>query len=157
MEIRCAIVNHMVGIAHLLLGPHVPSQYTSIQQYIAATRMNHSTSWGTDVEIHTVTLTANISFHLWHGSKEMVKIFIRDTWKCVQCWKGDVYKTSKSTLWCGMWCVWMFICSWISHPCIICIVSTAWVICKLYKKTSALKPRNYMLVTVEWCTNGVLM
>ena len=54
-------LNHMVHIAHLLLGAHVPSQYTSIQQYIAATRMNHSTSWGTDVEIYTLS-------HLLHTS-----------------------------------------------------------------------------------------
>jgi len=42
----------------------------------------------------------------------------------------------------------------LTPPCIICIVCTAWVFCKLYKK-SALKPRNCMLVTVEWCTRGV--
>ena len=61
MDIRCAIVNHMVDIAHLLRGAHVPSQHTSIQQYIAATRMNHSTSWETDVEIYTLS-------HLLHTS-----------------------------------------------------------------------------------------
>lgn len=37
MEIHCAIVYHMVGNAHLLLSCHVPNQFTSIQQYAAAT------------------------------------------------------------------------------------------------------------------------
>lgn len=50
-HIHCAIVYHMVGNAHLLLSCHVPSQFTSIQQYTAATRMNHSRSWGTTLMI----------------------------------------------------------------------------------------------------------
>ena len=138
MDIRCAIVNHMVDIAHLLCGAHVPSQHMSIQQYIAATRMNHSASWETDVEIYTLSHLLHTSvFHLWHGGKEMVKIFIGYIWKCVQCWKGNVHKASKNTLWCGMWCIRMFyLLVNLTSPCIIWIVCTSRVFCKLYKMCS---------------------
>ena len=52
----------MVDIAHLLLGAHVPSQYTSIQQYIAATKMNDSIRHG-GVMLR-FTLCHTYSFHL---------------------------------------------------------------------------------------------
>ena len=77
IEIRCAIINNMVGIAHLLLDCHVPSQFSSIQQYIAATRMNHSWSWRTDVEIYTLS-------HLLHTSVFTYDMATKKWWKFPQ-------------------------------------------------------------------------
>ena len=47
MAVRRAIVNHMVSIAHLLLGSHV--QQNSIQAYIQDTAMNQEGTWGTNI------------------------------------------------------------------------------------------------------------
>ena len=53
MQIRTAIMNHMVGIAqHLLF--HYILGYNSIQAYQLATRMNEASSWGTEVEMLTL-------------------------------------------------------------------------------------------------------
>ena len=51
MAVRTAIVDHMVNIAHLLLGAHV--QQISIQAYIQDSRMSLDGTWGTDIEIFT--------------------------------------------------------------------------------------------------------
>ena len=52
LEIRRAILRHMIHIAHLLLGHHI-TRHTSIQDYIYATNMDAPTTWGTDIEILT--------------------------------------------------------------------------------------------------------
>ena len=74
MKIHRAIVHHMVGIAHLLLSAHAPSWYTRTQQYIAATEMNDSTSWGSDVEIYTLS-------HLLHTSVFTYDMATKKWWK----------------------------------------------------------------------------
>ena len=51
MEIRDAILCHMVKIAHLLLGHHM--HYSDIYEYIERTKMYLNSSWGTDVELLT--------------------------------------------------------------------------------------------------------
>ena len=51
MEIRDAILCHMIKIAHLLLGHHM--HYFNIYEYIERTKMYLNSSWGTDVELLT--------------------------------------------------------------------------------------------------------
>ena len=34
MAVRIAILNHIIDIAHFLLGHHIPPQYCSVQDYI---------------------------------------------------------------------------------------------------------------------------
>ncbi len=55
MAVRAVIVNHMVDIAHFLLGPHIHiTQYSSVQDYIRATGMDRATTWRTDIEMLTL-------------------------------------------------------------------------------------------------------
>ena len=54
MALRTAIVNHMVDIAHLLLGGHISQQFDSVQSYIAHTNMDQDSAWGTDIEMLTL-------------------------------------------------------------------------------------------------------
>ena len=53
MAIRTVILNHMVSIAHPLLGSHIHRSYASVEQYITATRMDMEYTWGTEVEIYS--------------------------------------------------------------------------------------------------------
>ena len=52
MAVRTAILQHMLGIAHFILGHHVV-HYSSIQEYIACNNMDRESVWGTDIEILT--------------------------------------------------------------------------------------------------------
>ena len=52
MAIRCAILRHMVDIAHLLLGPHIT--YDSVDEYVQAKSMNKDGAWGSVVEMMTL-------------------------------------------------------------------------------------------------------
>ena len=54
MHLRRVILDHMVHIAHFLLGHLMHPHYLSIQEYIQDTRMNEPTSWGTEIEIWTL-------------------------------------------------------------------------------------------------------
>ena len=54
MAVRTAILNHMIDIAHFLLGHHIPPQYSSVQDYIQDKGMDQPHIWGTDVEIVTL-------------------------------------------------------------------------------------------------------
>ncbi len=51
--VRAVILNHMVDIAHFLLGPHI-TQYSSVQDYIRATDMDIAKTWSTDIEMLTL-------------------------------------------------------------------------------------------------------
>ncbi len=53
LPVRAVILNHMVDIAHFLLGRHIV-QYSSVQDYIRATGMDRATTWGTDIEMLTL-------------------------------------------------------------------------------------------------------
>ncbi len=53
MAVRAVILNHMVDITHILIGPHI-TQYSSVQDYIRATDMNRAKTRGTDIEILTL-------------------------------------------------------------------------------------------------------
>ncbi len=50
---QSGILNHMVDIAHFLLGPHI-IQYSSVQDYIRATSMDRAKTWGNDIEMLTL-------------------------------------------------------------------------------------------------------
>ena len=70
MEIRDAILCHMVKIAHLLLGHHM--HYSDIYEYIERTKMYLNSSWGTDVELltfshllQTPVYTYNVALKKW--------------------------------------------------------------------------------------------
>ena len=52
MAIRCAILRHMVDIAHLLLGPHIT--FHSVDEYVQAESMDKDGAWGSEVEIMTL-------------------------------------------------------------------------------------------------------
>ncbi len=54
MAVRAAIVSYMVDIAHFLIGRHI-EPYTSVQEYVRATKMDREATWGTEVE--TITLS----------------------------------------------------------------------------------------------------
>ena len=58
MAVRNAILDHMVTIAHFLLGHHLLN-YDSIQTYIVASGMDEEYSWGTDIEMLTLSHLLN--------------------------------------------------------------------------------------------------
>ena len=51
MAVRHAILDHMVRTAHLLLFQHIRSSHTSVQSYIASSRMDYFGIWGTEMEM----------------------------------------------------------------------------------------------------------
>ncbi len=53
MAVRAVILNHMVDMAHFLLGPHI-TRYSRVQDYIRATAMDRAKTWGTDIEMLTL-------------------------------------------------------------------------------------------------------
>ena len=68
--VRHAILDHMVNNAHFLLGHHL-SGHTSIQSYIAASRMNVDSTWGTDIEMLTLSHLLNtpiVSYSQQYGN-----------------------------------------------------------------------------------------
>ena len=58
MAVRNAILDHMVSIAHFLLGHHLLN-YDSIQTYIVASGMDKEYTWGTDIEMLTLSHLLN--------------------------------------------------------------------------------------------------
>ena len=54
MAVRQAILDHMVRTAHLLLFQHIRSSHTSVQSYIASSRMDVCGIWGTETEMLTL-------------------------------------------------------------------------------------------------------
>ena len=58
MAVRNAILDHMVTIAHFLLGHHLLN-YDSIQTYIVASGMDEEYTWGTDIEMLTLSHLLN--------------------------------------------------------------------------------------------------
>ena len=61
MAVRKAILNHMVEIAHLLYAHHYNlfAGYSSVQQYIEKSRMGENATWGSDIEIITLSHLLN--------------------------------------------------------------------------------------------------
>ena len=51
MAVCQAILDHMVRTAHLLLFQHIRSSHTSVQSYIAYSRMDYFGIWGTETEM----------------------------------------------------------------------------------------------------------
>ena len=73
MAVRTAILQHMINIGHLFLGQHI-SNYSSIQEYITHTNMDRERSWGSDIEMLTLshllqTPILSYSVHNAHWSK----------------------------------------------------------------------------------------
>ena len=69
--VRFAILSHMISIGHFLLQHHMSSNHTSVQNYIQSTRMDRDGTWGSEVEIFTLShmLGTNIySFHVGHSN-----------------------------------------------------------------------------------------
>ena len=73
MAVHEAIVDHMVRTAHLLLFQHIRSSHTSVQSYIASSKMDKSRIWGTETEILTLAhmlqtdiYSYNTDDHKWH-------------------------------------------------------------------------------------------
>ena len=71
MVLRRAIIQHMIHIAHFIIGHHVVN-YTSIQEYITDTNMDQECAWGTDIEIltlshllHTPIMSYSVQHHSW--------------------------------------------------------------------------------------------
>ena len=58
-RVREVILNHMVDIGHFMLFHHLPSRYTSIDEYIHDTEMDRNFTWGTDIEILTMAHLLN--------------------------------------------------------------------------------------------------
>ena len=58
MAVRNAILDHMVTIAHFLLSHHLLN-YDSIQTYIVASGMDEEYTWGTDIEMLTLSHLLN--------------------------------------------------------------------------------------------------
>ena len=54
MAVRIAILNHMIDIAHFLLGHHIPPQYSSVQDYIQDKGMDQPHMWGTEIDMFTL-------------------------------------------------------------------------------------------------------
>ena len=50
MAVRRAILQHIIHIAHFIIGHHVV-EYASIQEYIADKNMDQEYAWGTDIEM----------------------------------------------------------------------------------------------------------
>ena len=51
MAVRKAILDHMVRSAHLLLYQHIRSSHTSVQSYIASSKIGVRGIWGTETEM----------------------------------------------------------------------------------------------------------
>ena len=73
MAVRQAILDHMVRTAHLLLFQHIRSSHTSVQSYIASSRMDVRGIWGTETEmlavahmLQTNIYSYNTEDHKWH-------------------------------------------------------------------------------------------
>ena len=49
MAIRKSIIEHMMNIAHLVLGSHI--QHNSIRDYVQVSAMDQDSTWGTEIEI----------------------------------------------------------------------------------------------------------
>ena len=61
MAVRQAILDHMVAISHLLYAHQYDlfAGYSSVQQYIEDTKMNQNETWGSDIEIITLSHLIN--------------------------------------------------------------------------------------------------
>ena len=80
LAIRSAVVQHMLCIPHLLIGngtdgePNAinllchPRIYESVEQYISSTRMDHSGTWGTNVEMLVLAHKLNTPVYCYDTS-----------------------------------------------------------------------------------------
>ena len=61
MAVRQAILDHMVAISHLLYAHQYDlfAGYSSVQEYIEHTKMNQNETWGSDIEIITLSHLIN--------------------------------------------------------------------------------------------------
>ena len=73
MAVRQAILDHMVRTAHLLLFQHIRSSHTSVQSYIASSRLDYFGIWGTETEmlarahmLQTDIYSYSTEDHKWH-------------------------------------------------------------------------------------------
>ena len=58
-EVRTKICDHLVTIAHFMLEHHLPSRFTSIDQYFEETHMNRNYVWGSEIEMLTFAHLTN--------------------------------------------------------------------------------------------------
>ena len=66
-QIRKVVVKHMTKISHLLVHFIFPD-YSSIKDYIRHTKMYREGTWGTEMEIFTLTHLLNTSVFAYHAT-----------------------------------------------------------------------------------------
>lgn len=70
LAICLIIVNHMLTIAHLLLGTHIPNRYDAVEGYISDTKMDQDSTWGTEVEMFTLAHLLNTAIFSYNTREE---------------------------------------------------------------------------------------
>ena len=80
MAVHTAIVQHMIEIAHFMLGHHI-NGHSSVQEYIEHYHMDRDSKWGPEIEILTLAhllKTSIMSYSVQHK-----------TWQCYGHWTVD--------------------------------------------------------------------
>ena len=82
-QIRRAVVDHMPQLPIQMMLVYIPSRYSSVQDYLVASRMNRPGVWGTEAEIATLAHLLQINIYAYSPR-------IRDWYAYMPTFNGNV-------------------------------------------------------------------
>ena len=68
LQVREALLNHLVSIEDMMIGHHVSGEYSGVVEYIRVTNVDRNAMWGTDIELITAShmLNTTLSMTQWY-------------------------------------------------------------------------------------------
>ena len=65
LQVREALLNHLVSIEDMMIGHHISGEYSSVVEYIRGTNMDRNGTWDTDIELITASHMLNTSLSMY--------------------------------------------------------------------------------------------
>ena len=65
LQVREALLNHLVSIEDMMIGHHISGEYSSVVEYIRGANMDRNGTWGTDIELITASHMLNTSLSMY--------------------------------------------------------------------------------------------
>ena len=59
LQVREALLNHLVSIEDMMIGHHISREYSSVMEYIRGTNTDRNGTWDTDIELITASHMLN--------------------------------------------------------------------------------------------------
>ena len=65
LQVREALLNHLVSIEGMMIGHHISGEYSNVVEYIRGTNMDRNGTWGTDIELMTASHMLQTSLSMY--------------------------------------------------------------------------------------------